>query len=78
MRLELCAKASTPEEAEAEGADKVVELSVGDVFLVPRGVQHRPVAEGETGILMIERVGTVNTGDREGHERTAKVEGVEV
>ncbi|KAM0720080.1 hypothetical protein Q7P37_004216 [Cladosporium fusiforme] len=78
MRLELCTKASSPQEAEGEGGDRVVELRVGDVFVVPRGVQHRPVAEKETGILMIEKVGTVNTGDREGHERTAQLEGREV
>lgn len=78
LRLELCTHASSPQQAEAEGADQVVEMRVGDVFLVPKGVQHRPVAEGETGILMIERVGTVNTGDRKGHERTAVLEGEEV
>lgn len=78
MRVELCTHASSPQEAEARGADQIVELRVGDVFMVPRGVQHRPVADVEAGILMIEKVGTVNTGDREGHERTAVVEGREV
>jgi hypothetical protein len=48
------------------------------MFKVPRGVQHRPVADVETGILMIERVGTVNTGDREGHELTTALKGSEV
>jgi mannose-6-phosphate isomerase-like protein (cupin superfamily) len=46
-----------------EGYDRV-ELGLGDCFVVPRGMKHRPVAlEGETGILMVEEVGTVNTGD---------------
>ncbi|KAK4950357.1 hypothetical protein LTR10_011338 [Elasticomyces elasticus] len=74
LRMELCTTASSPEEAEKLGLDDVVVLNVGDMFVVPRGMQHRPVAERETGILMIEKVGTVNTGDREGDERTVYVE----
>lgn len=74
MKLELCTSAKSPEEAERLGLDQVVELKVGDVFSVPRGMQHRPRAEAETGILMIEKVGTVNTGDREGDKRTVYVD----
>ncbi len=33
-----------------------------------------PLSQVETGILMIEKVGTVNTGDREGDERTVRVD----
>lgn len=78
MKLEISTKATSPEHAEELGADEIVELKVGDVFKVPQGVQHRPVADVETGILMIEKVGTVNTGDREGHERTVVLKGDEV
>lgn len=78
MRLEICTKATSPEEAEQLGPDSAVELNVGDMFKVSKGVQHRPVADAETGILMIERVGTVNTGDREGHELTAVLKGSEL
>jgi mannose-6-phosphate isomerase-like protein (cupin superfamily) len=78
MRLEISTKATSPEHAEQLGVDHTVELNVGDMFKVPRGVQHRPVADVETGILMIERVGTVNTGDREGHEMTTALKGSEV
>jgi mannose-6-phosphate isomerase-like protein (cupin superfamily) len=78
MRLEISAKATSPEHAEQLGVDHTVELKVGDMFKVPRGVQHRPVADVETGIMMIERVGTVNTGDREGHELTTALKGSEV
>ena len=78
MRLELSSKATSPEHAEQLGVDQTVELKVGDLFKVPRGVQHRPVADVETGIMMIEKVGTVNTGDQEGHERTATLKGSEV
>ena len=78
MRLEMSTQATSPEHAERLGVDQTVELKVGDLFKVPRGVQHRPVADVETGIMMIEKVGTVNTGDREGHERTATLKGSEV
>lgn len=72
--IQLCTTGRTPEEAEQMGADKEVHLKVGDLFCVPKGMQHRPIAHEDTGILMIEKVGTVNTGDREGHERTVHVQ----
>lgn len=78
MRLEFSTKASSPQEAEELGVDQTIVLKVGDMFKVPRGLQHRPVADAETGIMMIEKVGTANTGDREGHDRTAKLKGEEV
>ena len=78
MRLEISTKATSPEHAEQLGVDHTVELQVGDMYKVPQGVQHRPIADVETGILMIERVGTVNTGDREGHELTAVLKGSEI
>lgn len=68
FRIELATEAKDAKEAESVGADQSVELRVGDVFNVPMGMQHRPVADAETGILMLEKVGTVNTGDREGDE----------
>lgn len=74
LQLQLCSTAKTPQEAEERGEDRIVTLNEGDVFCVPRGVQHRPIALNETGILMIEKVGTVNTGDREGDERTVYVD----
>lgn len=40
-----------------------IQLQPGDLFNVPQGFRHRPKAEKETGILMIEKVGTINTGD---------------
>lgn len=74
FKIELSKQAQSPEEAEKLGRDDAVELNVGDVFCVPKGMQHRPVADVETGILMIEKTGTVNTGDRDGHERTVYVD----
>jgi mannose-6-phosphate isomerase-like protein (cupin superfamily) len=40
-----------------------VTLRVGEIFVVPRGVQHCPVAEEEAHLLLIEPTGTPNTGD---------------
>ena len=40
-----------------------VTLSPGEVYVVPRGVEHCPVADEETEILLIEPEGTPNTGD---------------
>ena len=43
-----------------EGA---VELSAGEMFVVPKGVRHNPVAEQECHVLLIERKSTLHTGD---------------
>ena len=43
--------------------DRTVELGPGELFVVPRGVEHRPVAKEEAHILLIEPTGTANTGD---------------
>jgi len=50
--------------------DRSVELGPGELFVVPRGVEHRPRAEQEAEVLLIEPRGTVNTGDA-GGELTA-------
>ncbi|WP_409275572.1 cupin domain-containing protein [Pseudomonas sp. KCJK9111] len=47
-----------------------VHVAPGELFVVPRGVQHRTAAEGEAKLLMIEPCGVLNTG-HEGGERTA-------
>ncbi|MBO6767357.1 MAG: cupin domain-containing protein [Erythrobacter sp.] len=43
--------------------DRTVVLHPGELFVVPQGVEHRPVAEGEVHLLLIEPVGVPNTGD---------------
>ena len=43
-----------------------VELGAGDFYVVPRGAKHRPVADVECQVLLLEPVGTVNTGDAGG------------
>lgn len=43
--------------------DRVVRLEAGDLLVVPRGVEHKPVAPGEAHVLLFEPAGTLNTGD---------------
>src|ERR687894_1038170 len=50
--------------------DRDVELGAGELFVVPRGVEHCPRADEEAHVLLIEPVGTPNTGDAGGN-RTA-------
>lgn len=51
--------------------DRTIELSPGQLLVVPRGVEHRPVAEGEVHVLLFEPAGTLNTGDVR-NERTVE------
>lgn len=44
--------------------DRNVELGPGELYIVPRGVEHCPVAHEEVHLLLIEPSGTPNTGDR--------------
>ena len=43
----------------------------GEMIVVPRGVEHKPFAESECHVMLIEREGTVNTGDAPTSSRTA-------
>jgi mannose-6-phosphate isomerase-like protein (cupin superfamily) len=51
--------------------DGEVQLSAGEMFVVPRGVAHRPRADEECHILLVEPRGVVNTGGA-GGELTAR------
>jgi len=51
--------------------DGVVVLAPGQMVVVPRGVEHRPVADGEVHVLLFEPAGTLNTGDVR-NERTVE------
>jgi mannose-6-phosphate isomerase-like protein (cupin superfamily) len=51
--------------------DRDVVLGPGEVFVVPRGVEHCPRSDDGAEILLIEPQGTVNTGDAEAGELTA-------
>lgn len=45
-----------------EMRDRTVTLGPGELFVVPKGIENRPVAREETHILLIEPTGTPNTG----------------
>lgn len=47
-----------------------VKLQAGEMFVVPKGAEHRPVSQSECSVLVVEPAGTVNTGDA-GGARTA-------
>ncbi|MBA5599715.1 cupin domain-containing protein [Pectobacterium aroidearum] len=51
--------------------DGDVHINVGEMYVVPRGVEHKPCAEHEVKMLLIEPKGVLNTG-HEGGERTAE------
>jgi mannose-6-phosphate isomerase-like protein (cupin superfamily) len=51
--------------------DRNVELAEGEMMVVPRGVEHRPVAAEEAWILLFEPAGTLNTGNLR-NERTVE------
>ncbi len=54
-----------------EFRDKSVEVKPGEMIIVPRGMQHKPVAEEEVHIMLFEPASTLNTGNIE-NERTRK------
>jgi mannose-6-phosphate isomerase-like protein (cupin superfamily) len=43
--------------------DRTITLGPGELFVVPRGIEHQPYATEETHLLLIEPTGTPNTGD---------------
>lgn len=46
--------------------DHVISMKAGEMYIVPKGVEHKPVADKECSILMVEPTGTLNTGDAGG------------
>ncbi len=55
------------------GAERTVVLHAGDVFVVPRGTEHKPSSPGGA-ILMFEPTGTATTGDRYEGELPAHID----
>ncbi|MBD9675782.1 cupin domain-containing protein [Pseudomonas sp. PDM18] len=51
--------------------DGPLTLRAGELYVVPRGVEHKPYAEHEVQVMLIEPRGVLNTGDQ-GGERTAE------
>jgi mannose-6-phosphate isomerase-like protein (cupin superfamily) len=54
-----------------EFRDRAVELHPGDLLVIPKGVEHRPVADEEVEVLLFEPAGTRNTGNVEDEKFTA-------
>jgi mannose-6-phosphate isomerase-like protein (cupin superfamily) len=54
-----------------EFRDRVVDLGPGELIVVPRGVEHRTVADDEAEVLVFEPAGVRNTGNVEHAEQTA-------
>jgi mannose-6-phosphate isomerase-like protein (cupin superfamily) len=54
-----------------EFRDRQVDLEAGEFLIVPRGVEHRPVAAEEVAVLLFEPAGTLNTGNAR-NERTVE------
>jgi mannose-6-phosphate isomerase-like protein (cupin superfamily) len=46
--------------------DRTIALREGEFLIVPRGVEHRPVAEREVWVMLFEPASTLNTGNVEG------------
>ena len=53
-------------EMKIEFENETVELDEGDMYVVPKGVEHKPSAEGECKVLLVEPRDVVNTGNAEG------------
>jgi mannose-6-phosphate isomerase-like protein (cupin superfamily) len=47
---------------DAAGSEKSMELGEGEFVIVPRGIEHRPVASEEVHVMLFEPAGTLNTG----------------
>src|SRR4051794_23912244 len=52
--------------------DRAIEMNEGDMLIVPRGVEHRPVAKEEVWVMLFEPASTLNTGNVE-NEKTKHV-----
>ena len=55
-----------------EFRDRAVDLREGEMIVVPRGIEHRPVADEEVSVLLLEPASTVNTGDAGGDRTVAQ------
>jgi mannose-6-phosphate isomerase-like protein (cupin superfamily) len=59
-----------------EFRDKKVLLKEGEFLIVPKGTEHRPVAEKEVHILLFEPSTTLNTGEHQNHLTRNKLENI--
>ena len=54
--------------------DGDVELNEGEFYIIPRGIEHKPVAENEVHVLLFEPKGTVNTGNADSEKTINELE----
>ncbi len=47
--------------------DKIIEINENEFLIVPKGVEHKPMAEDEVLVMLFEPASTLNTGDTEGN-----------
>jgi mannose-6-phosphate isomerase-like protein (cupin superfamily) len=59
-----------------EFRDRTIEINENELLIVPKGVEHRPVAQHEVSIMLFEPVSTVNTGDNPGDLTRNQLEGI--
>ncbi len=52
--------------------DGEISLKSGECFVVPKGTEHKPAAEEEAHVLLIEKAGTLNTGDQKNHQTVTR------
>ncbi|MEN9610765.1 MAG: hypothetical protein RLZZ628_1579 [Bacteroidota bacterium] len=52
--------------------DKTIEINKNEFLIVPKGTEHRPVAEKEVSVMLFEPASTLNTGDTE-NELTKRI-----
>ena len=57
-------------------SDRSVYLDEGELIIVPRGVEHRPVAEEEVHVLLFEPANTLNTGNVENERTVARPQAI--
>ncbi len=50
--------------------DRQVDVGAGEMIVVPKGTEHKPFAERECKVMLLERRGLANTGDGPANERT--------
>lgn len=61
---------------EPDGREHALEVREGEFVIVPRGVEHRPVADEEAQIVLFEPAGTLNTGNVRGERTRERLERV--
>jgi len=69
---EIPGESRTPPAGGVQLRDRTVDLKEGEMFVVPRGVEHRPVADEEVAVMLFEPASTLNTGNAGGDKTVAQ------